>query len=144
MYRVINQHGEVIEATYIIVTVPVTVLRDEDIQFIPELPIQKSLAVKEIGMHSASKVMLRCKRKFWKQNVGVVFAAGMFIQQIWFNISSQYEKDGFENGNETETGRDNEVVVVGYASGDIAIQLYDLSTDEIVQKFIAQLDEMFG
>jgi hypothetical protein len=39
-----------------VISVPLTVLRDGDIHFIPELPKEKQLAAKKVGMGPAMKV----------------------------------------------------------------------------------------
>ena len=45
-----NQHGEIITAKYVVITVPLTILKDRDITFVPELPADKNRAINRIQM----------------------------------------------------------------------------------------------
>ncbi|KJE89199.1 hypothetical protein CAOG_00719 [Capsaspora owczarzaki ATCC 30864] len=128
-FRIIDQHGDELVASHVIVTVPLTVLHDEDVEFVPALPPAKQLALQQVSMNSATKVMIRFSRRFWTQDIGVLFAPGMFIQQVWMNVPSA-----------APAANDEQVVITGFASGSIATRLYLMSPDEIVVEFLRQLD----
>ena len=52
-----NQRGEIITAKYVVITVPLTILKDRDITFVPELPADKNRAINTIQMLGAWKII---------------------------------------------------------------------------------------
>ncbi len=53
------------QANYVIVTVPLGVLKADTIQFSPKLPEQKRNAIKQLGMGTYNKIYLLFNRVFW-------------------------------------------------------------------------------
>ncbi|CAH3043460.1 unnamed protein product [Pocillopora meandrina] len=51
-----NQHGREMTAKHVIITVPLTVLKDGDITFTPALPADKNEAIRTIQMLGAWKI----------------------------------------------------------------------------------------
>jgi monoamine oxidase len=54
-----------VEADRVIVTVPVSILKDGDITFTPALPSAKTTALSKLGMDAAVRVVLEFKQNFW-------------------------------------------------------------------------------
>ena len=60
--------GEIIEADYIVSTIPLGVLKQQQIQFEPALPDWKLGAIRRIGFGVLNKVVLVYKEAFWDQS----------------------------------------------------------------------------
>ena len=73
-----------------LVTVPLPVLKDEDIEFNPPLPAEKVKAIKTIGMDNAIKIVMKFSRKFWPSEVHGVICADTFLPELWFEEPSRY------------------------------------------------------
>jgi monoamine oxidase len=67
--KIIDQNGNEHLADKVIITVPIPILQDGDIEFSPPLPDRKIEAFQKIGMGPGMKVFLKFSRKFYKENV---------------------------------------------------------------------------
>ncbi|KAH8676651.1 putative lysine-specific histone demethylase 1A [Tricladium varicosporioides] len=137
-------HGEVIEADYIISTIPLGILKQDVVQFDPPLPAWKSGAIHRIGYGILNKVVLMYKEPFWDQgrdifgtlrnppdrfslDQGDYFTQrGRFFQ--WFNCSST-------SGLPT---------LLALMAGDAAFKTETMSNDEIVAEATSVLKSVFG
>ncbi|MCH8487179.1 MAG: FAD-dependent oxidoreductase [Candidatus Cyclonatronum sp.] len=118
--------GERYKAGKVIITVPVTILQQDDIRFIPELPRSKRLAFSKIGMEPAIKIFMKFRERFYPGNTfgGEVCAA---------YIDEQYGKTG------------TTPVLLAYLMGGQASKLMALGSDEaMTEALIGELDLMFG
>jgi monoamine oxidase len=115
------------KATRVIVTVPISILRDGDIQFIPALPFEMSSAFSKIGMGPGMKIVLKFIRKFWEPNTGSIISDGI-IPEYW---AAGHRKSTLNN------------VLVGFVNGENAIQL-GKSKKDIVKTALNDLDRIFG
>lgn len=61
----ITHNGNVTEADYVVVTVPLGVLKSGNIQFVPALPTAKQTAIQKIGMNCVNKFLLTWNTAFW-------------------------------------------------------------------------------
>ena len=64
-----SQHGEIITAKYVVITVPLTILKDRDITFVPELTADKNRAINTIQMLGAWKIICLFKRRLWSEKL---------------------------------------------------------------------------
>ena len=48
-----TQHGEMLTARYVVITVPLTILKDGDIDFVPALPENKKKVIDRVQMRGA-------------------------------------------------------------------------------------------
>jgi lysine-specific histone demethylase 1B len=64
-----DSNNNIFNANKVIITVPVSVLKSGDIQFIPSLPNEKTTAFSKIGMDAGMKVFLKFSNKFFDQNI---------------------------------------------------------------------------
>jgi monoamine oxidase len=121
---VTNQNGEEFESTHVIVTVPITVLKEGDISFNPPLPFDKTQAFEKIGMDAGMKVFLKFSEQFYDDNVvgGKVCAA-------------------YANEKIGKTGSDH--VLLAFVMGEQAEALTVLEESEVVNKLLEELDEMY-
>lgn len=81
------------EVDRVIITAPISVLKDGDIAFTPALPAAKSTALAHMGMDATIRVVLEFKLNFW--NVDTAFIYGGETAPEYFNAGvgrSQYIK----------------------------------------------------
>ena len=63
-----NQHGEIITAKYVVITVPLTILKDRDITFVPELPADKNRAINRTRCWECGKLFVNSNVGFGPRN----------------------------------------------------------------------------
>ena len=61
----ITHNGTISEANYVLVTVPLGVLKANTIQFVPNLPSVKQNAIQKVGMNCVNKFLLTWDTAFW-------------------------------------------------------------------------------
>lgn len=125
--KITNQKGQQLYADRVIVTVPLTVLKDGDIQFIPSLPSEKKVAIQKIRMDAAAKVICVFHTRFWPKKVGLVFSDDPLIPQFWM----LHSKPG-------------EYYVTALTTGEKAEKLSKLSDKKAIQHFVKLLDKIFA
>lgn len=121
-----DQDGNSYPADKVIITVPITVLKENDIVFTPPLPSSKSEAFARIGMEAGMKVFLRFSTRFYQQFVlgGSVCAA-------------------YADNSIGKAVPDN--VLLAFVMGEQAEQLTALGADEaIIAALLAELDTMYN
>lgn len=57
--------GEYIEASQVIVTVPLSILKADKIRFYPELPESKQNAIAKLGMGQGARIYFRLNKAYW-------------------------------------------------------------------------------
>ena len=127
-----NQHGQEMTAKHVIITVPLTVLKDGDITFTPALPADKNKAIRTIQMLGAWKIACRFKRRFWPEKLHQIYSVRGFASEIW--TCSHDCPDGDEKCH----------VVVGFETAEPAEEKRYLSGQEVLRGFLSHLDEIFG
>lgn len=111
--------------SHVIVTVPIPVLKDGDIEFVPPLPPQKTAAFQQIGMDAGMKVFLKFSQKFYHQYIfGGTYCAAYADEIIG------------------KKGQDH--VLMAFVMGQQAEYLSSLEDDAaIVHVLLTELDEMY-
>ena len=127
-----NQRGEIITAKYVVITVPLTILKDRDITFVPELPANKNRAINTIQMLGAWKIICQFKRRFWPEKLHQIYTVRGFTSEIWM-----CSRDSAVNDDKCH-------VVVGFETAESAEQKSVLSGQRVLEGFLSYLDEMFG
>jgi monoamine oxidase len=61
----VEHNATISEADYVLVTVPLGVLKNNSIQFTPALPIAKQNAIQKVGMNCVNKFLLTWNTAFW-------------------------------------------------------------------------------
>lgn len=125
--KVADMAGGEHEADYVLLTVPLTVLRDGDIQFTPALPSEKTDTFQKIGMGAGMKIVLKFSQRFWAADTGSIYGAGI-VPEYWY----------------TSAGRGATPVLTAFVMGEKAEQLGALGADGAVQAVLADLDGMYG
>ena len=127
-----NKVGESLEANHVIVTVPLTILKDGDIEFIPDLPSWKQNAIQRKEMQGAFKIICRFRSPFWPDNFNLLYCAEGFCTQIWR-----------EDLVSDETGETCHVLL-GFSTAGVAEKASKLGEEAVKEKFLQQLDTIFG
>ncbi|MEI8116152.1 MAG: NAD(P)/FAD-dependent oxidoreductase [Flavobacteriia bacterium] len=124
--QVMDQNGAEYSCDKLILTVPISILKLNEIQFKPALPMTKTDAFARFGMGPGMKVFLKFNVKFFPENTygGSVCAA--------------YLDDSI--GKTT-----NDIVLIAFVMGDQAANLHALGNDAaITNALIQELDLMFN
>lgn len=85
--------GEAIQADVVIVTVPLGVLKADDVSFTPPLPTDYAAAVDALGMGLLDKFWFAWDERFWSDDtqmwtrVGVGEVSGSTLFREWFNLA---------------------------------------------------------
>lgn len=66
-------NGEKIEASKVIVTVPLSILKSNGISFNPGLPATMTSSMDKIGMDNSIRVVLDFKKNFWGESTGFIW-----------------------------------------------------------------------
>ena len=127
-----NQHGEELTAKHVIIAVPLTVLKDGDINFIPALPANKNTAIDKIQMLGAWKIVCRFKHRFWPEKLHQIYSVRGFVSEIWTCTRDSPDSD------------DKCHVIVGFETAEPAQEKSVLSGQELLQGFLSYLNEIFG
>jgi monoamine oxidase len=77
-----DQNGAIYTADKVIITVPLTVLRDGDISFDPPLDASKTNAFQRIGMGAGMKVVMKFSSRFWSADTGSIYSDGV-VPEYW-------------------------------------------------------------
>lgn len=125
--KLISEQGISYEADKVIVTIPINILKAQDIDFIPSLPVSKLKAIQNIGMDNAIKVILKFKQRIWEESLSSIFSDG---------IVPEYWMPGWRN-----VGQNN--VMIGLVAGEKAEKLAKLG-EEAKSKILEELDIIFG
>lgn len=118
----------------ILVTVPVGVLQSERIRFFPSIP-EKTNAAKKLGFGPVIKTMLQFDEAFWKKKE---FTQQKDLKKLSFIFSkaaiptwwTYYPKEA--------------AMLTGWSGGPHAEEIKDLSNEEILQKALESLSEIFN
>ncbi len=77
-----TSNGEVYSADRVLVTVPLTMLKANRIEFTPPLPIEKQNAINTIEMDGGSKYFMRFTGPFWPDGTSSIIG-GQVIPEYW-------------------------------------------------------------
>ncbi|HSH04562.1 MAG TPA: FAD-dependent oxidoreductase [Anaerolineae bacterium] len=126
---VVTDKGE-FEADYVIVTVPLGVLKKEKIKFQPPLPTDKQEAIHGLGMGLLNKAYLRFTRRFWPQEYELMGYIGgtKGPWAEWVNMSHYFDKP----------------ILLGFNAATYARSLESLRDEAIVGDGMDVLRTIFG
>jgi monoamine oxidase len=114
-------------AKKVIVTVPLSVLKANLIEFTPNLPPAKLEAIQRIGFDIGMKVVLQFKSSFWSEEM--TYLLGGENCPIYEVLAM---------GRETE-----KPVLCAYLMGRFANKLGELPETKVVETLLAELDKLF-
>ncbi len=120
--------GNNYEADMVIIAVPISVLKDEDINFAPALPTDMRIGISTFSMDPGFKVALRFNRNFWGDNVRSVFADGIVPEYVSVGLGRS----------------ERNKVLMANINGSSATGLLGMEDADIVSMLLADLDRIFG
>lgn len=71
----VTHNGIVSSADFVLVTVPLGVLKSGKIQFFPALPEYKSVAIQKVPMNCVNKFLLVWDHSFWDDELYIAYTA---------------------------------------------------------------------
>ena len=115
---IVTANGNNIEADYVIVSVPLGVLKKSVINFIPSLPTNKINAISSINIGNVNKFLLIWNNPFWDINLQYIgyTSATKGIFNYYLNIKKFTPLNGLitfafgDNANLTEGLTDNQII----------------------------------
>ncbi len=126
-----DQANKTYQADRVILTVPLTVLKDGDISFSPALPSTKADAYSNIGMGGGVKAIFKFSTAFWKgitsDKLGSVIGYNE-VPELWA----------------TGVGRGNTPILTAFIMGEKGEQFSSMSSDDAKGFLLGHLDNIFG
>lgn len=126
----ITHNGTESEADYVLVTVPLGVLKANSILFTPALPTAKQTAIQKVGMNCVNKFLLTWNTKFWDNE-----------QYISYTPAIKDKFNYFVNVNKINPDV-NALMTFAYA--DYARQTETMSDAQIIDEIMIHLKDIYG
>lgn len=126
--RVKDGNGVIREYDKLIITVPLSILKDNDIAFTPALPQNKLNAMDKLGMDEGVRILLKVNKPFWPQNASMLYTNG---DAGVFRIEEDMSKPGT-------------YVLSSLVKGKKAEELNNKSEDNIVDQIKKDFSKLFG
>jgi monoamine oxidase len=124
-------HNEIVsQADYVIVTVPLGVLKAKVIEFVPPLPIAKQNAIQKIGMNCVNKFLLTWDKAFWDD-----------VQYISYTPEIRDKFNYFLNVKKFHP-QSNTLITFAYA--DYARKTESMADAEVIDEIMSHLKDMYG
>ncbi|KAJ3262102.1 hypothetical protein HK103_003945 [Boothiomyces macroporosus] len=121
----INANRDTFEADVVVMTVPISLLKNNAIQFTPKLPSKKVEAMENIEMGISNKIVLVFPRIFWPlqyNSFGILQDNLLFI--------NQYHKT-------------NLPCLIVHCSGNSALEMENRTDEELVDEIMKKLSKIF-
>lgn len=126
----ITHNGSITEADYVIVTVPLGVLKANKILFSPTLPTEKQTAIQSLGMNCVNKFLLTWDKAFWDNEQYLVYTAA--------------EKDKFNYFVNINKLNPSVNALMTFAYADYARQTESMTDAAIIAEIMKHLKDMYG
>lgn len=127
---VITANGTNVEADYVIVTVPLGVLKNNAITFTPALPSNKINAIANTNMGNVNKFLLVWNTPFWDTNLQYIGYTPDIKGK--FNYFLNIKKFSSSNG------------LMTFAFGDYATVTESMTDSEIISEIMLNLKSIYG
>ena len=121
---------DALEADFVVVTVPLGVLKQEAIAFIPPLPAAKQEAIRQVGMNCVNKFLLVWDQPFWDDVQYVSYTPEIPDQFNYFVNVRKFQPDV------------NALMTFAYAERAQATEA--MTDDEVTAAILAHLRDMYG
>ena len=116
-----------IEGDKAILTVPISILKQGSIEFIPSLPNEKQNAIDKIGIDAGMKIILKFTKRFWEESTGSIYSDGV-IPEYW-------------TAGKLRSVNNN--ILTAFVNGDKASYLSSIGK-EAINEILSDLDRIFG
>jgi monoamine oxidase len=115
------------EVDKIVITVPVSIIKNGDITFTPPLPDDKLSALSNIAMDPAIRVVLDFKQNFWGDDLGYIYGG---------DVAPEYLSTGL---NRSEYNKTLSITICGAKA-----EVLSAKGDGMIDDILAELDLAFG
>ncbi len=126
----ITHNGTVTEADYVLLTVPLGVLKANTIQFLPALPSPKQTAIQKIGMSCVNKFLLTWNTAFWDD-----------VQYISYTPEIKDKFNYFVNLKKVNPAA-NALMTFAYAN--YARQTETMTDAQVIDEIMSHLKDIYG
>ncbi len=139
-YRLTFQNNQTIEADYVILALPFTILRDVDLQV--KLPNLFRKMIQEVDLGRNEKVFAAFNQKLWRQPFGFVGAlrSDLEFAEVWDDTQRQSRNDGvlsfFFGGKQVESIQSGSAASQGQRMVDRLNRIIPNVTFVTTQKFL--------
>ncbi|HMP29170.1 MAG TPA: NAD(P)/FAD-dependent oxidoreductase, partial [Saprospiraceae bacterium] len=127
---VISHNGSISEAHYVLVTVPLGVLKAKIIQFVPDLPALKETAIQKLGMNCVNKFLLTWDNAFWDNEQYIAYTPEIRDKFNYFVNVKKYNPSV------------NALMTFAYA--DYARQTEKMSDAQVIEEIMSHLKDIYG
>lgn len=126
----VTHNGTITEADYVLVTVPLGVLKSGNIQFVPSLPAAKQTAIQKVGMNCVNKFLLTWNTAFWDE-----------VQYISYTPEIRDKFNYFVNVKKIHPSV-NALMTFAYA--DYGRQTETMTDAQIIDEIMLHLKDIYG
>jgi len=130
---VTSRDGRIFEADKVIVATPATILQQNEIAFVPELPVRKREEINKVEVPPGLKVWIEFDERFYPD--AFVLEASL-LDSIDDFVTKMYMDSVFRKPS-------NRNALTLFEIGDTAAERVALSDEELLQDVLAELDEIF-
>lgn len=127
---VVDTANDSYKADKVILTVPVKMLQNEAINFIPELPNKKQNAIKDVTVWDGCKAFIEFSEKFYPTFVGFDITPETAGQKLYYDAAY---------GQQT-----NQHILGLFAVGTGTLPYVQLSDQELIDYMLSELDGLFN
>ncbi|MFN0200610.1 MAG: flavin monoamine oxidase family protein [Bacteroidia bacterium] len=126
----VTHNGTISEADYVLVTVPLGVLKNNKIAFTPALPAPKQTAIQKVGMNCVNKFLLTWDTAFWDN-----------VQYISYTSET---KDKFNYFVNVKKFHPNVNALMTFAYADYARKTETMTDAQVISEIMTHLKDMYG
>lgn len=126
----ITHNGTVSEADYVVVTVPLGVLKSGNIEFVPALPSAKQNAIQKTGMNCVNKFLLTWDTAFWDNTQYICYTPEI--------------KDKFNYFVNVKKFHPSVNALMTFAYADYARQTETMADAQLINEIMTHLRDIYG
>jgi len=126
----VSHNGTVTEADYVLVTVPLGVLKANKIDFVPSLPNTKQNAIQKVGVNCVNKFLLTWETAFWDDEQYICYTPDIKDKFNYFVNVKKYQPTV------------NALMTFAYA--DKARQTENMTDQQIIEEIMTHLRYIYG
>lgn len=126
----VSHNGTVTEADYVLVTVPLGVLKANKIDFVPSLPNTKQNAIQKVGVNCVNKFLLTWETAFWDDEQYICYTPDIKDKFNYFVNVKKYQPTV------------NALMTFAYA--DKARQTENMTDQQIIEEIMTHLRDIYG
>jgi monoamine oxidase len=126
----VTHNGTVSQADYVLVTVPLGVLKANSIEFLPALPTIKQNAIQKIGMNCVNKFLLTWDSVFWDTEQYISYTPVIKDKFNYFVNVNKYNPTA--------------KALMTFAYADYARQTETMTDAEVIDEIMLHLRDIYG